>query len=1293
VISTPQILLDALGHAFVKLREISLLVFDEAHHACGNDPSNRIMRDFYHPFKTTSSSGLPHVLGLTASPMNKDKLELIKQLERNLHAVCRSPTVTLEEYRKYADCPQLVRLEYEAREGKSELLDALNIIIEDYDIKQDPEYKAWLKNEALRGQKNFEENQQRNTTSLLKQLKKLANHAKHMNQCLGSWMADCYISTCVNAALKRHSDIDQWMFTSGVETLAHMHQTLSPLRDAEVSHFSPSGSHAISDKVNRLVDYLDKSLSPGSACMVFVERRSVAWALKELLDRSDISSRFKAFAFVGATSTPREELADLADTRLQDEHFAEFRTGKCDICICTQVGEEGLDVQACDLVICFDHPPSVRSFIQRRGRARRAKSRFVILQDSTNDDLKYSKWKDLEIALKADYESRRRTLEELEAVERGKEQSECEYRVPSTGARLSISDGYQHLRRFCDKLPRGDHPDNDYSPVYFFKGSHNKDLTCQVILPASLPPEVQVASSQYQWRTERMARNDAAYQAYVALHKAGLVDDNLMPPAIHKSSPTTVHAEHDSLQTVEAAFDPWQATRNALKELRPVFTHRLVISDSNVRMGTLQILLPTPLAQRITTELRLTKTSKVVADVYAANCDPLQIDHYLAARSTKFLLNSVLGRRLHGLADVSLPYYVVPEMPIANLEAWLKIAEQRRPLSATSMSSREEITLIISNEPVPYFWNAESLSALQRDDEKITIRATRLSRRLDFINALVAEPQPQPKEFKMKDCVALGLTPDLVRSVAFLPSVMHNVSIALRAQQACDTILQLDRRYRDPSLVTRALTAPGATHFDYQRLEYYGDVLLKYYMRAHLFCHNPAATEGQLTAMYDELVQNSRLMQSTLDLGLHKYMSTERFKAHLWTLSKAESSSETRQISSKALADVIEALIGASFIEGKGRGEDQLLDALGLYLPEISWQSPAQLISRLTIKHGSKDISDNLLLVEGMLDYVFKRKSLLAEALTHPNAQNGHRELRSYDRLEFLGDAIIDLLVKETLFESFHVFDEGEMHDRQICLVNQDIFAYLCTETGVDVTENLVTFDARTRTRVIREVVKRKCLHDFVSRGIVSENEVQHRHMFFQTYGNLRDEIDFALRKGKKYPWTNLRALNSPKWYSDIIESLTAAVYVDSGASLDACRNVLARLGLMKIVYRAANDKDWDIYQPSRKLKEMNNGIRFNLKKFKGGRCGCRIKLGGRVLAVVMDCACEAEAESRAAEEVLKKIEEGVIDIRTKKQKRKEELQLQNGALDEERSDHEIEGLAEESKKRKREEDVMDIDE
>ena len=75
MVSTPQILLDALSHGYVELAQIGLLVFDEAHHATLKHTYNLIMKNFYfhlplrHQAVDVRGDFRPAILGLTASPI------------------------------------------------------------------------------------------------------------------------------------------------------------------------------------------------------------------------------------------------------------------------------------------------------------------------------------------------------------------------------------------------------------------------------------------------------------------------------------------------------------------------------------------------------------------------------------------------------------------------------------------------------------------------------------------------------------------------------------------------------------------------------------------------------------------------------------------------------------------------------------------------------------------------------------------------------------------------------------------------------------------------------------------------------------------------------------------------------------------------------------------------------------------------------------------------------------------------------------------------------------------------
>ncbi|KAF6265164.1 P-loop containing nucleoside triphosphate hydrolase protein [Scenedesmus sp. NREL 46B-D3] len=65
MVMTPDVLLHILAHGSILMRDISLLVFDEAHHCNSDHPYAQIMEDFYH---TLDRQHRPQVLGFTASP-------------------------------------------------------------------------------------------------------------------------------------------------------------------------------------------------------------------------------------------------------------------------------------------------------------------------------------------------------------------------------------------------------------------------------------------------------------------------------------------------------------------------------------------------------------------------------------------------------------------------------------------------------------------------------------------------------------------------------------------------------------------------------------------------------------------------------------------------------------------------------------------------------------------------------------------------------------------------------------------------------------------------------------------------------------------------------------------------------------------------------------------------------------------------------------------------------------------------------------------------------------------------
>ena len=76
---------------------------------------------------------------------------------------------------------------------------------------------------------------------------------------------------------------------------------------------------------------------------------------------------------------------------------------------------------------------------------------------------------------------------------------------------------------------------------------------------------------------------------------------------------------------------------------------------------------------------------------------------------------------------------------------------------------------------------------------------------------------------------------------------------------------------------------------------------------------------------------------------------------------------------------------------------------------------------------------DDIKNLQKSLDYQFKNKDLIIEALTHKS----YKKQYNNERLEFLGDAVLDLIIGEYLFKKFTTVDEGELSKLRASLVNE----------------------------------------------------------------------------------------------------------------------------------------------------------------------------------------------------------------------------------------------------------------
>lgn len=87
--------------------------------------------------------------------------------------------------------------------------------------------------------------------------------------------------------------------------------------------------------------------------------------------------------------------------------------------------------------------------------------------------------------------------------------------------------------------------------------------------------------------------------------------------------------------------------------------------------------------------------------------------------------------------------------------------------------------------------------------------------------------------------------------------------------------------------------------------------------------------------------------------------------------------------------------------------------------------------------------------IEKKIGYTFKDQKLLTTALTHGSYAHLHGG-DSYERMEYLGDALLDFIVAEALYLRFPKADEGELTKRRIALVSEQPLAAASRRLGLE---------------------------------------------------------------------------------------------------------------------------------------------------------------------------------------------------------------------------------------------------
>lgn len=269
--------------------------------------------------------------------------------------------------------------------------------------------------------------------------------------------------------------------------------------------------------------------------------------------------------------------------------------------------------------------------------------------------------------------------------------------------------------------------------------------------------------------------------------------------------------------------------------------------------------------------------------------------------------------------------------------------------------------------------------------------------------------------------------------------------------------------------------------------------------------------------------------------------------------------------------------------------------------------------------------------IEKLIGCSFNRESLLLEAITHASYSSSCvANVRPYDRLEFLGDAMLYFIVDQRLYNCRPELTHVSMHLLRSAATSFGMLSFLCFDFAVEETTYRL---ARTETGQfnVHEETARRSLWQFIRHSASAITEAQQAAL--ECYKVSKEDIKRALREDSRYPWSELISFehHSEKLFSDVIESTIGAIFVDSCGSIEACEAFLERIGLFRTLDCLVKDQV-GCRHPKTLLGIIatSKTVDYEVQRVKEGY-SCSVKVGGEQVCHTIVRPSREEAETDAA--------------------------------------------------------------
>ena len=410
LVSTAQVILDAVKHGFLQLKQVNVIVFDECHHGTKDHPYHELMK----MFKDVSIEGT-RIIGLSGMLIgndNKIKPHSVSDALKRLEGTFQSTVVTvnnLDDYKNVLMCSTnasegLVSYNKEPSNISAQSINQILKVMEEKLVTITFDNYVTIHARSLRptGPKKVKD--------LVAFFKDFGFQTIELGP-YGGYLS--LLSTLIQLELiKRTSDSEKFRnlvracITTTECCIDLMHQNFG-FQKADGDKILAHSSHKVQQLFTLLRTIFAKpDREKDLQCLIFVERRSTAKGLYHALKayaKQDSTFPIIPDFMVGINAGLPESIEAVLSTSFHSLTLEKFRNKEINCIVSTNVLEEGIDLQMCNLVVAFDAPKTYRSYVQARGRARVDKSDYVVLQDNEDKNKFQNKvitWRNVDTTLK-----------------------------------------------------------------------------------------------------------------------------------------------------------------------------------------------------------------------------------------------------------------------------------------------------------------------------------------------------------------------------------------------------------------------------------------------------------------------------------------------------------------------------------------------------------------------------------------------------------------------------------------------------------------------------------------------------------------------------------------------------------------------------------------------------------------------------------------------------------------------------------------------------------------------------